>query len=146
MQVGSQLGRRFLATRAVFISQSEDIFANLALEDWLYKRADLANQRLLLLWRNGPSVVIGRHQNPWREARVGALAERGVALARRNSGGGAVYHDLGNLNLCFLTPRDAYDRRANLQVVANALRRDFHVHAHISPRDDLVLDGNLKVK
>jgi len=50
--------------RQVFISQSNDVFTNLALEDWLYRHHDFAHKHLLLLWRNDPCVVIGRHQNP----------------------------------------------------------------------------------
>ena len=57
----------------------------------------------MLLYRNSPCVVVGRHQNPWTEAAVPVLRERGIALARRNSGGGTVYHDTGNINLSFLT-------------------------------------------
>jgi len=131
--------------RSVFISQSDDIFANLALEDWLYKKHDFSKHRVLFLWKNKPCVVIGRHQNPWKETHVGTLAERNIALARRNSGGGTVYHDLGNLNLSFLGPRDAYNRKANLSVISSALRREFNIDSEISPRDDLILDGTLKV-
>ncbi|KAF4529404.1 hypothetical protein B566_EDAN003499 [Ephemera danica] len=131
--------------RSVFISQSNDIFANLALEDWLYRHSDFSKHRVLLLWRNTPCVVIGRHQNPWREAQVGALAENKVALARRNSGGGTVYHDEGNLNLSFFTPREAYNRKTNLRIISNALRREWGIESLISPRDDLILEGNFKV-
>ncbi|XP_059484518.1 lipoyltransferase 1, mitochondrial isoform X2 [Neocloeon triangulifer] len=149
----AMLWRRFLSSwtlrsqtpKTVLISQSDDIFSNLALEDWLYKNQDLSERRVLLLWRNRPAVVIGRHQNPWREAHVGTLAERKVQLARRNSGGGAVYHDLGNLNLSFMTPRDGYNRQANLQVISNALRREFALESEISPRHDLLIDGKLKI-
>lgn len=131
--------------RSVFISQSNDIFTNLALEDWLYRNFDFTNHRVLLLWRNNPCVVIGRHQNPWKEAQISNLSERGVALARRNSGGGTVYHDDGNLNLSFFTPRGVYNRKANLTVISSALQREFGIESIISPRDDLVLQGDFKV-
>ena len=67
----------------VFISQSTDVFTNLALEDWLYRHHDFEHKRLLLLWRNDPCVVIGRHQNPWTEADVPHLRSSYTDLARR---------------------------------------------------------------
>ena len=70
--------------RQVFISQSNDVFTNLALEDWLYRHHDFAHKHLLLLWRNQPCVVIGRHQNPWMESNVPFLRENNINLARRN--------------------------------------------------------------
>ena len=92
--------------KVVFISQSEDIFSNLAIEAWLYKNWCFRKRHLLLLWRNSPCVVIGRHQNPFKEVHLPYLESAGVPYARRQSGGGAVYHDLGNLNCSFFTPRD----------------------------------------
>lgn len=74
-------------TKSVFISQSNDIFTNLALEDWIYKNNDFDKHHILLLWRNNPCVVIGRHQNPWLEANLEYLEEKGIDIARRNSGG-----------------------------------------------------------
>ena len=90
--------------RVVFISQSTNIYENLALEDWLYKNWDFNKRHLLLLWRNSPCVVIGRHQNPYMEANLPYLESANVPVVRRNSGGGTVYHDLGNLNCSFFTP------------------------------------------
>ena len=67
----------------MWISQSSDVFSNLALEDWLYRHHDFEHKRLLLLWRNDPCVVIGRHQNPWTEADVPYLRGSFIDLARR---------------------------------------------------------------
>ncbi|XP_030383346.1 lipoyltransferase 1, mitochondrial [Scaptodrosophila lebanonensis] len=125
--------------KSVFISQSHDIFTNLALEDWLYKNFDFSRHHVLLLWANDPCVVIGRHQNPFTEANVSQLLERGVTLARRNSGGGAVYHDRGNLNCTFFTPRERYDRKYNLNIVTRALFREWAIKAEINERDDIVI-------
>ena len=82
--------------KVVYVSSSKNIFENLALEQWLYENVDMTDTDYLLLWRNGPAVVIGRHQNPWLECNVQEVANRGASLARRNSGGGTVYHDEGN--------------------------------------------------
>lgn len=91
--------------RLVYQSQSDDVFTNLALEDWMYRHWSFDERRVLLLWRNAPCVVVGRHQNPWAEADLTYLSRHGIRLARRHSGGGTVYHDLGNLNCTFFTTR-----------------------------------------
>lgn len=127
--------------KSVFISQSNDVFANLALEDWIYRNFDFTHHHILMLWINNPSVVIGRHQNPFAEANVSALMRNGVQLARRNSGGGAVFHDAGNLNCTFFTPRVRYDRKYNLNLITRALYREYGVSADISDRDDITLMG-----
>lgn len=131
--------------RTVFISQSSDIFSNLALEDWLYKNWSFERRNVLLLWRNSPCVVIGRHQNPQVEANLSYLESAGVPLARRGSGGGAVYHDHGNLNCTFFTTRDRYDRHTNLEMICRALHLDFGIQAHPNSRDDIILDHDHKV-
>lgn len=127
--------------KSVFISQSNDVYSNLALEDWIYRNFDFAHHHILMLWINSPTVVIGRHQNPFAEANVSALMRSGVQLARRNSGGGAVYHDLGNLNCTFFTPRARYDRKYNLNLITRALYREYGISADISDRDDITLMG-----
>lgn len=70
--------------KSVFISQSNDIFTNLALEDWFYRNFDFTKHHVLMLWANDPCVVIGRHQNPFDEANVSNLQKAGITLARRN--------------------------------------------------------------
>lgn len=125
--------------KSVFISQSYDVFTNLALEDWLYKNFDFSHHHVLMLWANDPCVVIGRHQNPFTEANVSNLVRKGVTLARRNSGGGAVFHDRGNLNCTFFTPRERYNRKYNLNIITRALFREWGVKADINKRDDIVV-------
>lgn len=127
--------------KSVFISQSYDIFTNLALEDWLYKNFDFTNHHVLMLWANDPCVVIGRHQNPFLEANISNLMKADIKLARRNSGGGTVYHDRGNMNLTFFTPRERYNRNYNLNIVTRALFREWGIKAEISQRDDITLYG-----
>ncbi|XP_037945753.1 lipoyltransferase 1, mitochondrial [Teleopsis dalmanni] len=127
--------------KSVFISQSYDIFTNLALEDWLYKNFDFSHHHVLLLWANEPCVVIGRHQNPFTEANVSKLMDKGITIARRNSGGGAVYHDRGNLNCTFFTPRERYNRKYNLNILTRALFREWAIKADINERDDIVINN-----
>lgn len=127
--------------KSVFISQSYDVFTNLALEDWIYRNYDFTNHHVLMLWANDPCVVIGRHQNPFMEANVSNLINNGVSLARRNSGGGAVFHDRGNLNCTFFTNRDRYNRSYNLNILTRALFREFAIKTEISSRDDITLLG-----
>ena len=113
--------------------------AHLALEDWLLD--NLAPEaRVLLLYRSQPAVVLGKNQNLWRETDPAVLATEGVALARRVSGGGAVYHDPGNLNFAFLVPREGYDGDALSAVVLTALR-SLGVAAELGPRSVLQVDG-----
>jgi len=128
--------------RQVLISQSNDVFTNLALEDWLYKYHDFDHKSLLLLWQNNPCVVIGRHQNPWTEANVPYIRGSDTMLARRNSGGGTVYHDLGNMNCTFFTRKSAYDRRRNLDVVCKAIQSMSQaINVRINDRDDIVVNS-----
>ncbi|OXA57541.1 lipoyltransferase 1, mitochondrial [Folsomia candida] len=127
--------------KSVFISQSTDIHTNLALEDWIYRNFNFENHRVLLLWRNDPCVVIGRHQNPWTEVDVSLAEEAKLPVVRRNSGGGCVYHDQGNLNCTFFTPRDGYDRKSNLEIICRALKRQFDIDADVSPRLDVNVQG-----
>ncbi|CAH1997812.1 unnamed protein product [Acanthoscelides obtectus] len=136
------VGRYSDIKKSVFLSQSKDIFTNLALEDWLYKNFDFKNHHILILWQSDPCVVIGRHQNPWLEANLPELphiTKNGVKLARRNSGGGTVYHDHGNLNLTFFTTKERYSRKYNLEVIARALFRKYNATVEISPREDLMI-------
>ena len=100
---------------------------------------------MLLLWRNEPCVVIGRHQNPWTESNVPFLRENAINLARRNSGGGTVYHDLGNLNCTFFTRRSRYNRTRNLNIICNAIREATALNVAVNSRDDIVLDEDLKI-
>ena len=92
----------------------------------------------LYLWQNEKTVVIGRSQNPWSECNLTRMGEDGVYLARRSSGGGAVFHDLGNICFTFLSPKQGYDRAANGAILIAALKR-FGIAAELSGRNDIVI-------
>ncbi|XP_020661270.3 lipoyl amidotransferase LIPT1, mitochondrial [Pogona vitticeps] len=127
-------------------SVSQDVYQNLALEDWIHDNMDLENRQVLFLWRNSSTVVIGRHQNPWQECNLAFMRQKGIKLARRRSGGGTVYHDPGNINLTFFTNRKKYERMENLKLVVKALkslRPEIDVQA--TDRYDLLLNGIFKI-
>jgi lipoate-protein ligase A len=122
----------------IYLSDSHDPWFNLATEDFLFKHTE-ESAVILFLWRNSPSVVIGRAQNPYLECQLAQMEQDDVLLARRQSGGGTVYHDLGNLNFTFISPTSgpySYAKEVNFNVVLEALS-SLNIPAIRSPRNDL---------
>jgi lipoyltransferase 1 len=129
-----------------YLLTSESIYENLAFENWLYSNENFNAVNLLLLWRSKPCVVIGRHQNPWVECDLHHLRQNQIDIARRYSGGGTVYHDLGNLNCSFFTSRRDYDRTRNSQLIVDALQKTWDLDVGVaSVRDDIFLESFYKV-
>ena len=114
-------------------------YENLALEEALLHRVG-EGELILYLWQNERTVVIGKNQNPWKECRTALLEEEGGHLARRLSGGGAVFHDLGNLNFTFLMSAGDYDLPRQLTVLERACQ-NLGIPAQRSGRNDLLADG-----
>ncbi|NBG88847.1 lipoate--protein ligase [Isachenkonia alkalipeptolytica] len=112
---------------------------NLALEEYLLRNCD-ENTVILYLWQNNKTIVIGRHQNPYKECDVKKMEAEGVNLVRRKSGGGAVYQDLGNLNFTFISGRDHHDITRQYKVILKALE-SYGIYGEISGRNDLTVDG-----
>ena len=121
----------------ILMGDSNNPWHNLAVEALLFE-ALRPGERVFYLWQNRNTVVIGRHQNAWAECRVKLLEDEGGRLARRSTGGGAVYHDLGNLNFTFVVPRAEYDVRRQLGVIRRAVAA-FGVEAEFTGRNDLVV-------
>lgn len=122
----------------VLYTNCHDPYSNLAAEEALL--LGCRDTATLFLWQNEHTVVIGAGQNAWRECEVSLLEKEGGRLARRTTGGGAVYHDLGNLNFSFILPRAAYDVPRQLNVVLHALL-SMGINAQASGRNDLTAEG-----
>lgn len=148
---------RPVPTRLQFIElESLNPLVNLATEEWcarqgamlagltvvpcrLFDRADVASTRTIVVYRNAPCVVMGAHQNLWKEVNVAIARTRGIQLIRRESGGGTVFHDAGNLNYCFMTHRSLFNKAMGSTVLADALAH-IGVPATLNARQDVALN------
>lgn len=150
-------------------SESHDPWFNLALEEYLMRQLGQAAaspaaaadgtgpatessgaaaagepaERLgavLYLWQNQDTVVIGRNQNAWAECKTAQLEAEGGRLARRSTGGGAVFHDLGNLNFSLLLPQASFDLDRNFDMIVSTVRQG-GIPAERSGRNDILAEG-----
>ena len=130
----------------LLISDSYDPWFNLAVEETIFHQMP-PTQRVLFLWRNADTVVIGRAQNPWKECNTARMEQDNVRLARRSSGGGAVFHDLGNTCFTFMAGKPEYDKSISTALVIHALQ-NLGIEAIASGRNDLEIetpDGRRKI-
>ena len=123
------------------INNCTNPYFNLALEEYLFKSEE--NYVYFWLWQNDNTIVIGKNQNAFREIKADFVRENNIKVARRITGGGAVYHDLGNINFTFIVPSHeirAYDFKRFSGQIAQALKT-FGIQAEHSGRNDLLLAG-----
>ena len=122
-----------------YISKTVNPYINLAVEQFLFDNVD--NETLILyLWQNQNTVVIGKNQNAFSECRTELLKDEGGVLARRTSGGGAVFHDLGNLNFTFICSTENFDVSRHMQVIQEACSLA-NIETELSGRNDILALG-----
>ena len=122
-------------------STSHDAAFNLALEQYVFDRLDRGHS-YMMLWRNANAVIIGKHQNTAGEISAAYVKEHNIQVVRRLSGGGAVYHDLGNVNFTFITGAEGegFDFALFCRPVAQVLR-SLGADVLISGRNDMTIKG-----
>jgi len=116
---------------------------NLAIEEYILKNMDIEKDDFLLFYINQPSIIIGKNQNTIEEINTDYVEENGIIVVRRLSGGGAVYHDLNNLNFSFLTKDDGNsfsNYKKFTQPVVDALAK-LGVNSELSGRNDILAEG-----
>ena len=126
----------------IYLSNSNSIANNLALEEYL---VTTSKDDILLFYINSDAVVIGKHQNPWKEVNLVSAEKNNIKVARRLSGGGTVYHDMGNINFSFIRnkEKDFVNFREHIEPISQALK-NLGVENHISPRNDIFI-GDYKI-
>lgn len=139
LKIGTERGENY-----AFIDNENitDPRVNLAIEEFALKHLDI-NETYLLFYINEPSIIIGKNQNTVEEINADYVREEGIHVVRRLSGGGAVYHDLGNLNFSFITKDDGnsfHDFKKFTDPVVKALKK-LGVNAELSGRNDILADG-----
>ncbi|MGG3943176.1 lipoate--protein ligase [Peribacillus psychrosaccharolyticus] len=119
-----------------------DPMMNLAIEEYVLRNLDI-NESYLLFYINEPSIIIGKNQNTAEEINTEYVEEKGIKVVRRLSGGGAVYHDLGNLNFSFITKDDGesfHNFQKFTEPVVKALKK-LGINAELSGRNDILAEG-----
>lgn len=122
-------------------SISDDIFFNLALEEYAFQ--NLRDDEYFILWKNDKCIVLGRYQNAFEEINIKEAEKAGVKVARRNSGGGTVFHDKGNLNYSIIKNLEKHsfiDYDSYLMPVISALN-SMGIKAEKSKTSDIIIDG-----
>lgn len=122
-----------------YISPSADGWQNLAMDEWFLDHLG-PEDLVLYFYINANAVIIGRNQNPWKECNLSAMDTDHVQLVRRITGGGAVFHDSGNLNFSFIAGEKRYDLEKQFRLILQAVS-SFGIPCEFSGRNDLLADG-----
>ncbi|CAD2113079.1 lipoate-protein ligase 1, putative [Plasmodium vinckei] len=134
----------------VLISNNQNIYFNLSLENFLLTNynellnylnvntIEKYNKPVLFLWRNNRSIIIGKNQNIWSECDLNNIKKNNVLVARRFTGGGAVYHDLGNV--CFTFLNNNINKNNNYNILLNTLKNHFNIDAKLHGRNDITVN------
>lgn len=120
-------------------AEGVNAYRNQAIEKYLLDTCK-KGEMIFYIWSNDRTVFIGKNQNAYTECNISALNADGGNLARRFTGGGAVYHDVGNLNFTFITWREDYGINNQFSVIADAVR-SLGFDAEVNGRNDMVIDG-----
>lgn len=123
-----------------YMSPSGDGWQNLATDEWLLDHLD-EEDFILYCYVNRNAVIIGRNQNPWKECNLSAMERDGVQLVRRVTGGGAVFHDEGNLNFSFIAGNGRYDVEKQFDLILEAVQA-LGIPCERSGRNDLLTGGH----
>jgi lipoate-protein ligase A len=123
----------------LIISNQTNPYLNIAVENYLLSQPS-DGDIIMYLWQNRRTVVIGQNQNPYSECNVAQLEADGGFLMRRRTGGGAVFHDLGNLNFSFVVPYEMYDTTRQFAVLQRAVE-SYGLDTEISGRNDVLCQG-----
>ena len=126
-----------------YISKTHDTAFNIALEEYCFKQLKDEDE-IFLLWINEPSIIVGKYQNTIEEINTEYTREKGIHVIRRISGGGAVYHDLNNLNYTIISNRDKGQEGFNFKEFSKPIIEtlaELGVEAEFTGRNDLEIDG-----
>lgn len=123
----------------LYVSTSPDGWRNLAVDEYFLDNMGV-DDMMLYFYVNANAVIIGCSQNPWAECNLGAMDRDGVQLVRRITGGGAVFHDEGNLNFSFIAGKDRYNLERQMNLILNAVRA-LGIPCEFTGRNDLLADG-----
>ena len=121
-------------------SESHCARHNLAVEEYLFGLADCSRCVILYLWQNDRAVILGKNQDAWAEVNMDAARRSGVQVVRRMTGGGTVFHDLGNLNYTMIFPASYSKKDIVYQMMIGALGK-LGVAAFVGGRNDIYIDG-----
>lgn len=121
------------------ITEETNPYRNLATEQELMRHAE-DGMAILFLWQNANTIVIGRNQNPRCECRIDEFLNAGGKIARRNSGGGAVYHDMGNLNFSIIC-KDSDQEFCRYQELVSNVLKEFRIDVEYNGRNDITAGG-----